>query len=215
MKRTLIIVAALFTSGTPGRAELADLQILHREPYAGGKSFGDVGPYEKLVGIATFMIDPLHPKNKVIVDLDLAPRNAAGMVEFHSDVYILAPKDLSRGNGALFYDVNNRGNKLALKMFNTPDDNPFLMRRGYTVVWSGWIGELLPGGEKPGEERLLLKPPIAKENGQPVRGIVRFETSTDKPVKSMPLSRRDNHGSYRPTSEGLATATLTKRNLVK
>ena len=214
MKKTVIVVAALLASWTPGRAELVDLQILRREPYAGGKSFGDVGPYEKLVGIATVMIDPLHPKNKVIVDLDLAPRNAAGMVEFRSDVYILAPKDLSKGNGALFYDVNNRGNKLALKMFNTPDDNPFLMRRGYTVVWSGWIGELLPGGEKPGEKRLLLKPPLAMENGKPVRGIVRFEMSSDKPVKSMPLSRRDNHGSYRPTSEGLATATLTKRNLV-
>ena len=120
---------------------------------------------------------------------------------------------MSKGNGALFYDVNNRGNKLALKMFNTPDDNPFLMRRGYTIVWSGWIGELLPGGERPGEERLLLKPPVALENGQPVRGIVRFEMSSDKPVKSMPLSRRDNHGSYRPTPEGLAKATLTRRNM--
>lgn len=214
MNRIHIAIVAWLIVAAPASAELVDLKILHREPYADGKSFGDVGPYEKLVGIATFMIDPNHPKNKVIVDLDLAPRNAAGMVEFESDVYILAPADLSKGNGALFYDVNNRGNKLALKMFNTPDDNPFLMRRGYTVVWSGWIGELLPGGEKPGEERLLLKVPVARENGQPLRGVVRFEMSTDKPVKSMPLSRRDNHGSYRPTSAGLATATLTRRNLV-
>jgi hypothetical protein len=202
---SLFLILALATSA---RAELIDLQILHREPYADGKSFGDVGPYEKFTGIARFAVDPKHPKNKIIVDLDLAPRNEDGLVEFESDVYILTPKDLSKGNGAIFYDVNNRGNKLALKMFNTPDDNPFLMRRGYTVVWSGWIGELLPG-----EERLLLKPPVAMENGKPVRGIVRFETSTDKPAKSLPLSRRDGHGSYRPTPEGLAKATLTKRTL--
>lgn len=208
MKNTLIAIVALTTLSMPLRAELVDLKILRREPYADGKSFGDVGPFEKLVGIAKFAIDPKHPKNKIIVDLDLAPTNKQGLVEFESDVYILAPKDLSKGNGALFYDVNNRGNKLALKMFNTPDDNPFLMRRGYTIVWSGWIGELLPG-----EERLLLKPPVALENGQPVRGIVRFEMSSDKPVKSMPLSRREGHGSYRPTSEGLARATLTRRNL--
>jgi Alpha/beta hydrolase domain len=199
----LLVTLALTTSV---RAELIDLQILHREPYADGKSFGDVGPYEKITGIAKFAIDPKHPKNKIIVDLDLAPRNKDGRVEFESDLYILAPKDLSKGNGAIFYDVNNRGNKLALKMFNTPDDNPFLMRRGYTVVWSGWIGELLPG-----DERLLLKPPVAMENGKPVRGIVRFETSADKPAKSLPLSRREGHGSYRPTPEGLANATLTKR----
>ncbi len=208
MKMTRIVTVVLLTFAAPARAELVDLKILHREPYADGKSFGAVGPYEKIVGIAKFAIDPKHPKNKIIVDLDLAPTNKQGLVEFESDVYILAPKDLSKGNGALFYDVNNRGNKLALGMFNTPADNPFLMLRGYTVVWSGWIGELLPGGD-----RLLLKPPVAMENGQPVRGIVRFEMSSDKPVKSMPLSRRDNHGSYRPTPEGLARATLTKRNL--
>ncbi len=208
MKKSLTAFALILAILPAARADLVDLKILHREPYLDGKSFGAVGPYEKIVGIAKFAIDPKHPRNKIIVDLDLAPTNEAGRVEFESDVYILAPKDLSKGNGAIFYDVNNRGNKLALKMFNTPDDNPFLMRRGYTIVWSGWIGELLPG-----EERLLLKPPVALENGKPVRGIVRFETSSDKPVKSMPLSRRDGHGSYRPTPEGLAKAVLTRRNL--
>ena len=70
-----------------------------------------------------------------------------------------SPRDLSKGNGAIFYDVNNRGNKLALGMFNRPPGGPgpdaknpagdgFLMKRGYTVVWSGWIGELLPGGRQ-------------------------------------------------------------------
>ena len=214
MTRIAIALTTLLAIVGTTRAELIDLKILHREPYEKGKSFDAVGPYEKIVGVAKFAIDPKHPKNKVIIDLDLAPTNPKGLVEFESDVYILAPKDLSKGNGAIFYDVNNRGNRLALKMFNTPDDNQFLMRRGYTVVWSGWIGELLPGGEKPGEERLLLKPPIPLENGKPVRGVVRFEMSSDKPVKSMPLSRRPNHGSYTPTKEGLAKATLTRRNLV-
>lgn len=213
MNRVTIALTTLLTFAATTRAELIDLKILHREPYADGKSFEKVGPYEKIVGIGKFAIDPKHPKNKAIIDLALAPTNNDGRVEFESDVCILAPKDLSKGNGALFYDVNNRGNKLALKFFNTPDDNPFLMRRGYTIVWCGWIGELLPGGERPGEERLLLKPPVAMEYGKPVRGIVRFEMSSDKPVKSMPLSRRDNHGSYRPTQDGLAKATLTRRNL--
>jgi hypothetical protein len=202
----MLAMAVSIVITVQARAELIELKILHREPHDGGKAFEPTGPYEKIVAVARFAVDPEHLMNKAITDLNLAPRNLQGKVEFESDVYILAPKDLARGNGALFYDVNNRGNKLALGMFNTPADNPFLMRRGYTVVWCGWDGELLPGGD-----RLLLKPPVAMENGKPVRGIVRFETVTDKPAKSAPLSRRDNHGSYVPTAEGLEKAVLTQR----
>src|SRR5262245_17504508 len=101
------------------RAELRELVILRREPFAGGAAFGAAGPYEKLVGVARFAVDPAHARNRAIVDLSLAPRNAEGRVEFESDVYILAPKDPGKGNGAILYDVNNRGNKLALRFFNS------------------------------------------------------------------------------------------------
>jgi hypothetical protein len=202
---------------SPAHAEVVALQILNREPFAGGQAFGEVGPYDQITAIARFAIDPKDARNRVITDLELAPRNADGKVEFAADVVILTPKDPAKGNGAILYDVNNRGNKLALGMFNRPVGGPspdkgnpagdgFLMRKGYTVVWSGWIGEL-----QPGEGRLLLQPPRALENGKPVRGIVRQETSSDKRVPSMPLSRRPNHGSYSPTSEGYENAVLTKR----
>src|SRR5262249_37183871 len=151
-----------------------------------GKSFGATGPYERITAIAHFAVDPDHPRNRGIIDLSLAPRNADGKVEFEADVFILAPKDPARGNGALFYDVNNRGNKLALGFFNSPArtnaprtaadaGDGFLMRRGYTVVWCGWIGELLPG-----DHRLLLRPPVATDHGKPIRGIVRYEAESDK-----------------------------------
>ena len=75
--------------------------------------------YERMIGRAYFTVDPSLPVNRAVADLDKAPRNAAGQVEFEADFYILAPKDVSKGNGAIFYDVNNRGNKLALGMFNS------------------------------------------------------------------------------------------------
>ena len=50
-------------------------------------------------------------QNKVIVDLDKAPRNARGMVEYEVDIFILRPADPAKGNGILFYEVLNRGNK--------------------------------------------------------------------------------------------------------
>src|SRR5262249_23013788 len=102
-----LLIALLMVS--EARPALVSLTILKREPFAGGKAFGDTGPYEKIVGIARFAIDPNNDHNRLIVDLDLAPRNADGKVEFESDVFLLAPKDPSKGNGAILYDVNNRG----------------------------------------------------------------------------------------------------------
>jgi hypothetical protein len=207
-----------FLAGAGGaRAEVKALEILSREPFAGGMAFGESGPYERIVAVARFAIDPQNAANQGIVDLDKAPRNADGKVEFAADVFILAPKDPAKGNGAIFYDVNNRGNKLALRFFNLAPggNNPttakdagdgFLFRRGYTVVWCGWIGELLPG-----EHRLLLQAPVPTDQGKPIRGVVRYETGGDKRADSLPLSRREGHGSYPPTADGEAKGVLTRR----
>lgn len=211
------VLFSLLLSSAALRAELISFDIRQRVPFAGGKEFGKTGAYEKIVAVARFALDPKLQRNKVIVDLDLAPRNEQGKVEFETDVVILAPKDPAKGNGAIFYDVNNRGNKLALRFFNfAPGGNDldkaksegdgFLMRRGYTVVWCGWSGEMLPG-----EGRMLLAPPTASDNGKPIRGIVRFEMSTDKPADSLPLARREGHGSYAPSKEGEANGKLTWR----
>jgi hypothetical protein len=205
--RLAAALLAILAIAPPGRAELVKLDILKREPYAAGAAFGDVGPYEKITAIARYAVDPANPHNVAVVDLPLAPRNAAGKVEFESDVVILMPKDPAKGNRALLYDVYNRGNRLALGMFNGGDPgNGFLFRRGWTVVWCGWIGELLPGGG-----RLLLRAPVATENGKPIRGVVRYEMVSDTPVETMPLSRRDNHGSYPPVGDAEQTGTLTWR----
>ena len=73
-----------------------------------GRVFGDVGQYEKLVGVAFGEVDPTDPRNAVITDIDFAPRNDHGMVEYATDIYILRPVDAPLGNGKLFYDVPNR-----------------------------------------------------------------------------------------------------------
>lgn len=194
---------ALLLAVPPARAELRELEIVSREPYANGKAFGDVGPYDLLTGVARFAVDPKHPRNGAVVDLPLAPTDGEGRVTFESDFYILTPKDPAKGNGALLYDVNNRGNKLALGTFG----DGFLCGRGFTLVGCGWIGELVPGGG-----RLLLKAPVATNAGQPIRGVVRYEMATDKPVEAMSLAgSRDNHGSYPPTADGERDGVLTWR----
>src|ERR1051326_9024217 len=109
----------LLTTATAAEARVNRIEILRTEPFAGGASFGETGAYEKIVGRFYGELDPAHPLNSVIVDLDKAPRNARGAVEYSADFYILKPTDLKRGNGALLYDVNNRGNKRALIQFNS------------------------------------------------------------------------------------------------
>ena len=150
MSRTVLAALLVLLLTTSVEAAVTSVEITRREPFAGGHAFEGAGAYEKVVGRFHGELDPAHPMNRGIVDLDLAPRNARGRVEYVSDFYILRPVDLTRGNGALLYDVNNRGRKYALVQHNSgvPADDPstsehagngFLMRHGFTVVWSGWI----------------------------------------------------------------------------
>src|SRR5262245_58297621 len=87
-------------------AELVRWDIAKREPYAGGKPRGDAGPYEQWTGTVHFALDPSDKANEQIVDLKLAPRNAAGKVEFSADFRMLVPIDRNRASGTLFYEVN-------------------------------------------------------------------------------------------------------------
>lgn len=130
---------------------ITGITITRREKFADGATFGQVGGYEKIVGTARGELDPANAANTVIAGLDQAPRNAAGLVEYETDFYLLAPE---RGSGKLLFDVNNRGNKPMLHMFCQvppgPDGNindpttladigdalPF--RRGYAMAWAGW-----------------------------------------------------------------------------
>ena len=131
-------------------AGITKIEISSQTPFAGGKSFGATGPYVRVKGRFFGELDPTHPANRGIVDIRSAPRNARGKVEYSADFDILRPADPDKGNGTLFYDVNNRGNKRLIHLLNdvpannaldTPESagDGFLMRRGFTVVWSGWI----------------------------------------------------------------------------
>ena len=156
--RGAVAVLLCGLAGVEAKAELVRFEILRVEsPTFDGVSFGDVGPYEKIIARAVLRVDPADPHNAGIVDLDLAPTNAAGTVEFVADVVILKPID--RGSDRMLYGVVNRGRKRMLGLLNdapgandpsTAADagNGFLMRKGYTLVWSGWQGDVLPGDDR-------------------------------------------------------------------
>src|SRR5690349_12736803 len=106
-----------FVLSLPAPAAVVRLDTAAPAPVLNGKSFGSAGPYERVTGKAYFAVDPNLAANKIIADIDKAPRNGAGKVEFSADLYILRPRDPKRGNGAVIYEVSNRGGKGMLGMF--------------------------------------------------------------------------------------------------
>jgi hypothetical protein len=156
------------------------------EPFAEGKSFGAAGPYVRIKGIARGELDPKNPRNTVIVNLDAAPVNARGMVEYEADVFILRPADPAKGSAKLLYEVTNRGNKLMFgRLHNASVEQdaandpksaldagaiPLAFERGYTIVWSGWDPDL-PAAD----HRMRIRVPVVSAGGQPVVARIREE----------------------------------------
>src|SRR5262245_10922961 len=109
---TCVALCALCIAAAPAAARLTEITVTSTEPFADGAAFGDVGAYERVRGTFKGELDPADPRNKVIVNLDKAPRNAAGRVEYEADFFILRPADAARGSRTIIYDVTNRGRKV-------------------------------------------------------------------------------------------------------
>src|SRR5271170_6248435 len=176
LARILLLVIFLFIA-TGANAHVTRVEIISRTDVLDGRAFGLAGGYEKIVSRVHFAVDPANLHNKLIVDLDKAPRNAQGEVEFSADLYLLKPKDMNKGNNAVLFEVSNRGGKGILHLVNgfsssTPEGeygDGLLMREGYTVAWVGWEFDVPDEGD-----RLKLYAPIAHDaGGKEIRGPVR------------------------------------------
>src|ERR671929_1016251 len=207
--RVLSLVLALGLLATGASAQAAAgvdwLEIKSVSDAFGGVSFGAVGPYEYVAAVAHGKLDPNDPANAGIVDLDKAPRDSDGLVEYQTDVGILRPKDASKSSRVLFYDVVNRGNKIALTTYfnegsgdlRTPEGagNGFLMRQGYTVVWSGWQGDIPMSGDgsRIGADFPVARNPDGTAITGPSREEIVFDNTTNPADAALtwPTARRD------------------------
>ena len=175
-------VAIAHAAGAPTLdAQVVRVEIDERAPFAGGHAFGDTGPYEKIVGRLHIEVDPKGPANARVSDLGLVPTNERGRVEVWTDFFLLKPVDPARGNGRLLYDVANRGNKVALGTFNGGRGNDpataadagdgFLMEEGYSILWSGWSGDVAAGND-----RVQIGVPVARNaDGSAIVGRIYAE----------------------------------------
>lgn len=197
---------------------ITKIVISAREYLADGYEFPVTGAYQRLIGKAYGEVDPNSRFNKMIVNLDKAPRNHNGRVEYWTNIYILKPVDMKQGNGKIFYEPPNRGSKRILMFLNDAPasndpqllehaGNGFLMRQGYTIVWSRWQGDLIP--EK---NFLVMGVPVAGNRGKEITGTVRTEIVVIKDgVFSQPLSGDERVQSYKAVTTDKSRASLTVR----
>jgi len=204
-----VVVVILAAAGT-ANAEVRRLVVSTREEVLGGD-------YEKLGGTVELELDPAHPANAAIVDLDRAPRNARGRVEASADFMVLRPRrPPARGSTALL-EVSNRGGKALLPYFNratwsldpsTAEDfgDRLLMRLHLTLIWVGWQFDV---PRQPG--LLRLRAPIARDADGPIEGLVRSDWTVERPTTTLPLAHRD-HVAYPVADPRHADNVLTVRS---
>ena len=223
------LTVALGLGVAPAAARITRLEVLRTEPAFGGQSFGAAGAYELVTAIAHGELDPADPANAIIQDIALAPRNAAGRVEYATPVELLKPSEIQRGNRVVLMEVVNRGNKLAVAAFDdgvpngvanrnalTRPGDGWLMRQGYTLAWWGWEMDARPGMDR------VVMPPVVAHNadGSPITATVRAELITPRATRTIGLGQSEQVTQYPPDSyvgypaaeAGNADATLTVRD---
>jgi hypothetical protein len=217
LSRVMLLIGL---TAVPLSAEVVRIEVQSRADLLNGQSFGPAGPYEKLSGKIFFAVDPSLPANRIVADLDRAPRNAGGKVEFASDFFLIKPKRIERGNGAVVYEVSNRGGKGMLGFFNhaTGSLDPasaaefgdgFLLKQGFTLLWVGWQFD------PPRRQGLVrVYPPTPSEDDRPIRGLVRSDFVVTERELDHSLADRD-HTAYAVADPNAPENVMTVRASVE
>ena len=217
--RVLVPLALVACWSVTARANVARIEVASRADVLNGKAWGNVGPYERMIGKVYFTVDPKNPHNKIIPNIDKAPHNAQGLVEYSTDIYIIAPKDQSKGNGVAFFEVPNRGNRSLFGRFaraarggpggggaaQAPEaefGDGSMMTQGYTLVWVGWQFSLVRNGNLIG-----IDLPLAEEDGKPITGRVTAPLQVNMPGPVMNLD--PDSARYTPVDLNSPDASLS------
>jgi hypothetical protein len=187
---------------TPAQARVTRIAIEKKvSPAFDGASFGDAGQYEILTGMAHGELDPADPRNAVITDIALAPRNGRGMVEYTATFQIVKPIDMAKASRLMWHDVPNRGGRITI----APVERGF----GDVGLSSGWQGDS-SGTTTPGPNNDYVIVPVAKNpDGSAITGRVLARIMNASGNDSRPMMVHSNPLPYRPASLDTAAASLT------
>ena len=213
----LLGFALLVALAPPASADVVRVVVESRADVGAGVAYGLAGPYEKLAGMVHFEVDPANPANRIVTDIELAPRNDRGMVEFRSNFFLLKPKDVERGNGTVLYEVSNRGGKGMLGYFNNAAGSRepqaaeemgdgFLLQHGFSLLWLGWQFDVPVR-----EGQMRLHTPVATDGGSPITGLVRSEVIVRERTYDQTLADR-SHIAYEVADRDDPANVLTVRD---
>ena len=219
----LLLTGASIACGLAQGAEarITSITINSIAPAYGGVSFGSIGPYQFVTGVANGAVDPRDPRNAVIQDIELGPLDAKGLVEYSTQFQILMPVDESKGNHIMLSEVVNRGNETSPGTFNigtstaNPQGDGFLENQGLTLVFAGWQADLVAPPTNPG--LITMSAPIAHHHGgQSITGVVRSEWTVSTPTGApgtlnILAESSSNTPGYASITTNNAGLTLTQR----
>ncbi|MFO1271568.1 MAG: alpha/beta hydrolase domain-containing protein [Rubrivivax sp.] len=209
MRHAAITALALALGPGAVAARIVEMTVQQVQPFAGGRAFGDAGPYERVTGVARGELDPADPRNRAIVNLAKAPRNAEGRVEYRVGFDLLRP--VNGGNRKLLFDVTNRGRKFLLHWVmdgaaanaNDPKTaadagNALFLRQGWTIAWTGWDPDAPRAGgglaiEVPAVDgvRTIREELVSGTRGPAVKAFrLAYETASTVPADTQVSVRR-------------------------
>jgi hypothetical protein len=187
--RSLVFLTlAISLTTVPLDARVVRVEIASRQEVSNGRSFGGVGVYERLTGRVFFSVAVANPHNRSIVDLENAVNLKDGEVEFSADFMILRPKHPGKSSSSLLLEIPNRGRGRIVSLVDGGDwdaasdaGDGWLLRNGYSVASLGWQWDAT------GDGALRLYAPIARENGETIRGLLRGDLMPSKVMEEIPL----------------------------
>ena len=210
MHRRLLLSLAAFLLTAPSYARIVRIVVEQREAAAfQGQAFGAAGPYQRLSGHIYGELDPKSPLNSIITDIEFAPRNARGMVEYSATFSVAVPADISKASGVLFYEVPNRGRAPLPAANARAGAMADLFKYGHIVLTSGWQGDIASAA---GVETISV--PVAKNaDGSPLTGpvLVRFSDMASNTNTLALRGRQPPAPAATPLTLDTSKATLTRR----
>ncbi len=196
MRVSVALTLVLLLIPAAADAQVTKLEFLSREPVANGQAFGAAGAYEQIRGRIYGEVDPRDAHNRIIQDIELAPRNARGKVEYVASFSMMKPVDLAKSSGVLVYSVVNRGNGA-----------PAASADGHISLVSGWQGDVIPTANN----QTIKVPVAAWRDGTSITGpvLARFYDlpagTNTAPIRVGSLGT----GFYAPATLDTSKATLT------
>jgi hypothetical protein len=196
------VVAALLAWALPAQARVTRIVIdTTVSPAFNGQAFGDAGQYETIAGRVFGEIDPLDHRHRIINDIDLAPKNSRGNVEYEATFFLVKPIDMSKASGLLWQDVPNRGGRVTI--------STDLRRNGDVGLSSGWQGDNSGGTAHGAPGRDYAVVPIAKNtDGSVITGPVMGRILNASGPNSSPIIEHSNPIAYKPVTLDTSQAHL-------